>query len=79
VVQWFGVLAPAATPNEIVARVHAGVVRVLQDPAVRERFVSDGAEPVGGTPEQFAAVIRADLSKWGKVIRDAGIRLDAGS
>ena len=79
VVQWFGVLAPAGTPNEIVARVHAGVVRVLQDPAVRERFVSDGAEPVGGTPEQFAAVIRADLNKWGKVIRDAGIRLDAGS
>ena len=78
VVQWFGVLAPAGTPNEIVARVHGGVVRVLQDPAVRERFVSDGAEPVGGTPEQFAAVIRADLNKWGKVIRDAGIRLDPG-
>jgi tripartite-type tricarboxylate transporter receptor subunit TctC len=78
VVQWFGVLAPAGTPSEIVARVHAGVVRVLQDPAVRERFVSDGAEPVGSTPEQFAAVIRADLNKWSKVIRDAGIKLDAG-
>ena len=79
VVQWFGVLAPAATPPEIIGRVHAAVVRALQDTAVRERFVSDGAEPVGNTPDQFAAVIRADLKKWGKVIRDAGIKLDGGA
>lgn len=78
VVQWFGVLAPANTPIDIIRKLHTGVVRTLQDPGVRERFVSDGAEPVGSTPEQFAAVIRADLTKWGKVIKDAGIRLDAG-
>ena len=74
VVQWFGVLAPAHTPREIVARLHAGIVRAVQDPVVKERFISDGAEAVGGTPEQFAAVIRADLGKWSKVIREAGIK-----
>jgi tripartite-type tricarboxylate transporter receptor subunit TctC len=47
----------------------------VQYPAVKQRFVADGAEPVGGTPEEFAAVIRADLEKWGKVITNAGIRL----
>jgi tripartite-type tricarboxylate transporter receptor subunit TctC len=74
VVQWFGVLAPAHTPRDIIARLHAGIVRVVQDPVIRERFSSDGAETVGSTPEEFAAVIRADLSKWSKVIKDAGIK-----
>jgi len=74
VVQWFGVLAPANTPREIVAKLHAGIVRAVQDPVVKERFISDGAEAVGSTPEQFAAIIRADLGKWGKVIKDAGIK-----
>ncbi len=74
VVQWYGILAPAHTPRDIIARIHAGTVRAVQDPAIRERFISDGGELVGGTPEQFAAVISADLKKWGKVVRDAGIK-----
>ncbi len=74
VVQWFGVLAPVNTPRDIIARLHAGIVRAVQDPAIKERFISDGAETVGSTPEEFAAVIRADLSKWSKVIKDAGIK-----
>ena len=74
VVQWFGVLAPAHTPRDIIARLHAGIVRVVQDPAIRERFSSDGAETVGSTPEEFAAVIRDDLERWGKVTREAGIK-----
>jgi tripartite-type tricarboxylate transporter receptor subunit TctC len=78
VVQWFGVLAPANTPPDIIAKVHGAVVRAVQDPAVRERFVNDGAEPIGSTPEEFAAVIRADLAKWAKVIKEADIRLDGG-
>ena len=76
VVQWFGVLAPAATPRDVSAKLHAAIVRTLQDPAVRNQFVNDGAEPIGSTPEQFASVISADLKKWQKVIRDAGIKLD---
>src|SRR6185436_3660386 len=78
VVQWFGVLAPAGTPQDVIGKVHAAIVRTLQDASVRDRFVSDGAEPVGGTPEAFAEVIRADLKKWERVIRDLNIRLDGG-
>jgi tripartite-type tricarboxylate transporter receptor subunit TctC len=76
VVQWFGVLAPANTPRDIIAKLHAGTVRAVQDPAIKARFISDGGETVGSTPEEFAAVIRADLKKWGKVVKDAGIKLD---
>ena len=79
VVQWFGMFAPANTPRDIIARLNTGIVRTLQDPGVKEHFVSDGAEPVGGTPEQFAAVIAADLKKWARVIRDARIKLDGGA
>lgn len=74
VVQWFGILAPAHTPRDIIIRLHASIVRAVQDPAIRERFSSDGADTIGSTPEEFAAVIRADLGKWSKVIKDAGIR-----
>jgi tripartite-type tricarboxylate transporter receptor subunit TctC len=73
VIQWYGVLAPAGTPREVIAKIHAGIVRALQDPATRERFLRDGAETVGSTPEEFAALIAADLKKWGKVIKEAKI------
>ncbi len=76
VVQWYGILAPANTPRDIIAKLHATTVRVVQDPATRQRLISDGSEPVGNTPEEFSAVIRADLKKWGKVVKDAGIKLD---
>ncbi len=76
VVQWFGVLAPANTPRDIIARLHAATVRVLQDPSIKDRFVSDGADTIGNTPDEFAAVIRADLKKWGKMVKDAGIKPD---
>lgn len=73
-VQWYGLLAPAGTPREIIAKLNAGVVRTLQDPAVRKSFLASGAEPVGNTPEEFAAVIRADMAKWSKVIKAAGLK-----
>ncbi len=72
-VQWYGVLAPAGTPRDVVGKLHAAVVRALQEAPVRERLLADGAEPVGNTPDEFAAIIRNDLVKWGKVIKDAGI------
>lgn len=64
----------AGAPRDIIAKVHAATVRALQDPGTRQRFVNEGGEPHGGTPEEFAAVITAELKKWGKVIREAGIR-----
>jgi tripartite-type tricarboxylate transporter receptor subunit TctC len=76
VLQWYGVLAPANTPRDIIGKLHAATVRALQDPAVKERFLGDGGETVGNTPEEFAAVIRSDLKKWGQVVKDAGIRVD---
>jgi tripartite-type tricarboxylate transporter receptor subunit TctC len=68
VLQWYGVLAPAGTPRDIVTKLNAAIVKALHDPAVKERFLRDGAETVGGTPEEFAALIASELKKWGKVI-----------
>ena len=67
---------PSSSNRDIIATLHAATVRVLQDPAIRAHFINDGGEPVGGTPEEFAAVIRADLKKWGKVVKNMGIKPD---
>ena len=74
--QWFGVLAPAATPREIIAKLHDGIVRALQDAEVRKRFIEDGGDPIGGSPQEFAERIRSDTAKWAKVIKDAGIKVE---
>jgi tripartite-type tricarboxylate transporter receptor subunit TctC len=76
VLQWYGILAPAKTPREIIARLNAAVVHAVRDARIRERISGDGGEPVGNTPEQFSAILRADYQKWGDVIRKAGIRVD---
>ena len=73
-VQWFGALAPAGTPREIVGRLHGEIVRVLQAAEVRGRLSGDGADPVGSSPEEFAAFLRAETAKWAKVVKDAGIQ-----
>lgn len=73
-VQWYGVLAPAATPRDIITKLHAGVVRALQNPDVRQRLLNDGAEPVGSSPEEFAVYLRSETEKWAKVIKAAGIK-----
>jgi tripartite-type tricarboxylate transporter receptor subunit TctC len=73
-VQWYGLLAPAAVPRDIVSKLHAGVVRALQNPEVRQRLLNDGAEPVGSSPEEFAAYLRSETAKWAKVIQAAGIK-----
>ena len=73
---WTGVLAPKGTPADIVAQIYAEVVRVTQLPDTRERLVAAGFEPVGSSPDAFAALIKNDTARLGKVIRDAGIRAD---
>ena len=73
-VQWYGVLAPAGTPRPIVQRLHDEIVKILQQPNVKELLVKDGGEPIGSTPEQFAEFIRAETLKWAKVVKSAGIR-----
>jgi tripartite-type tricarboxylate transporter receptor subunit TctC len=73
---WYGLLAPAHTPPAAINRLHGEVVRILADPALREKLVDQGFEPVGSSPEEFAATIKSEIAKWGKVIRDAGIRAE---
>lgn len=73
-VQWFGVLAPAGTSREIIARLHREVVRTVQTPEVRQRLVNDGADPVGSSPQEFAAFLQSETTKWAKVAKEVGIK-----
>src|ERR1019366_2397854 len=75
-VGWYGVLAPAGTDAAIVNKLSAEINRILKLPEVSERLSSLGAEPSGSTPEEFAAHIRTEIAKWGKVVRDSGARIE---
>ncbi len=68
-----GVLAPAATPRDIVVKLNADIVRILRLPEVRDRLLGLGAEPVGNSPEQFAAWLKEDIARWAKIVKDAKI------
>jgi len=71
---WYGMLAPAGLPASLVSRLNADMNKVLAAAELRERFAVDGAEPVGGSPERFAAHLRTEIAKWAKVVAHAGIR-----
>ncbi len=73
---WFGVLAPAGTPRDIVARLNAEIAKAVTAPDAREKLAAQGFEVVTDTPEQFTAFIRAEIAKWAKVVRESGARLD---
>lgn len=73
---WYGLLAPAGTPKAIVAQLQAEVAKALDDPAVKEKLAAAGCEPFKSTPEQFAALIRDDLPKWAKIVKDSGATID---
>jgi tripartite-type tricarboxylate transporter receptor subunit TctC len=76
VIGWFGWLAPARMPTEIVTRLNADIVKVLRSTETQDRLIALGCEPVGNTPREFAAFVSAERDKWAKVIKQAGIRLD---
>src|SRR6266853_5966299 len=73
---WYGFMAPAGTPRDIVKKIHDDSVAVIKRPDFLERLDRDGIEPVGNAPEEFAAQIRADLARWAKVVKAAGAKLD---
>jgi tripartite-type tricarboxylate transporter receptor subunit TctC len=73
---WTGILAPAKTPRAALERLQKEIAAVLGEPDIRSRYATLGIEPVGNTPEEFAAQIRADLARWAKVVRQANIRIE---
>ena len=73
---WYGLLAPAGTPAPVIARLNAEVNRALRTPEVRERLASEGGEPLGGSPEQFASFLKAEHAKWGRIVRESGARAE---
>jgi len=73
---WFAVVAPPSTPAPIVAKISADIAAAIKDPDVRKRFADLSAEPVGDTPAEAAAFMRADVERWNKVIKAANVRLE---
>ena len=76
VTQWYGILVPAGVPKDIVDRLHREIARAIANPKVAQLFTNLGTQPVSNTPEEFAAFIKAETDKWGKVIRSANITAD---
>lgn len=73
---WYGLLAPAGTPRAIINQLQQEISKALDTPEVRERLAGVGCEPFKSTPEQFASLIREDLPKWAKIVKDSGAKLD---
>jgi len=73
---WFGIAAPAGTPQSIVERLHKEIVAAVRSPAMQERFAKSGAQLVGNSPQEFAAQIRAERARWGEIIKAAGIKAE---
>ena len=73
---WYGIVVAAATPKEVISRLHAALVSALQAPETRQRLASQGADAVSSSPEEFAAYMRNETEKWSRVTRTAGIKLD---
>jgi tripartite-type tricarboxylate transporter receptor subunit TctC len=75
-ISWAGVCAPGGTPRPIVDRLYNEIAKVLKVPEIRDRLLRDGIEPVGSTPEQFLQHTRSEAAKWGKVVRDARVKVE---
>jgi len=76
VVQWYAIFVPVKTPRPIIDKLNAAVVHTVKDPGIRKRFIHEGGEPVGNTPEEFAAIIQADYQKWGRVVKEAKLKIN---
>ena len=76
VTAWFGFMAPAATSPALIRKISADVVRIVATPEIQERILSQASEPVGSSPEEYAAFIKSEIAKWRDVIRQANIKAD---
>jgi tripartite-type tricarboxylate transporter receptor subunit TctC len=75
-VGWFGIFSTGKTPQPVVDKLNAALVAIMKDPDMRERLIKQGAEPLGGTPGELRQYLAGEIAKWGKVIREAGIKVD---
>ena len=75
-VAWNGLGAPANTPRDVIAKINADVLRIVSSPELKERLKAEGSDPVGSTPGQYAAFLRAEVAKWAKVIKFAGVKAE---
>jgi tripartite-type tricarboxylate transporter receptor subunit TctC len=73
---WFGLLAPAGTPKDIIERLNREANRALAEPAVKAQFTAQGIDAMGGTPEQFAVYIKDETAKWARVVQASGAKID---
>jgi tripartite-type tricarboxylate transporter receptor subunit TctC len=73
---WYGIIVPAGTPKDVIAKLHAAAVKALNSPAVRERLQKLGAEPVGNSPEEFRKLLEREQALWVKVVKDSGAKVD---
>jgi len=72
--QWYSLMAPAGTPREIVNKLYGEIARTVADPATKDRLLAMGLDPVGSPPDEFTAYLKTETAKWGKLVREAGIR-----
>ncbi|HSN40182.1 MAG TPA: tripartite tricarboxylate transporter substrate-binding protein, partial [Burkholderiales bacterium] len=70
---WVGILAPARTPRPVIEKLHSEIVKIVQTPEVKASFLRDGLETVGNSPGEFEAIIKAEIAKWRKLVKAAGI------
>ena len=73
---WYGVIVAAKTPPETIARLREGLHKALNDPDLKEKLVSRGADPIPGSTEQFAAFLKDEIAKWGRIVRESGAKAD---
>jgi tripartite-type tricarboxylate transporter receptor subunit TctC len=73
---WYGVLAPAGTADAIVGKLQQEIAKALRDPAVRDKLIAQGLDPVGNSPTEFAATIKSEIGKWAKVVQASGARVE---
>ena len=72
--QWYALFAPAGTPRDIVLKLQGEISKMVNDPSTREKLLAMGLDPVGSAPDEFAAYVKAETAKWGKLVREAGIK-----
>ena len=75
-VTWFGILGPANLPREMVTKLNADINKALKDPELKKKLDAQGADVLGGTPEQFSKLIHDDIGRWGQIVKDSGAKID---